>query len=191
MKGKRQQPLWKYAGILAKRICFPSVGENMDLLARAIQTEIDYSGASPEVAARFLASEVIRDRNERGETIDRWYFVDGRWRNKRLTKMERGQFERIRAHEAAMERIAEDAARTEEMRSAIVGHCTGCKRPKFASDNWTDFCCASCHEDYSSRVADRDRADQNYARLQAYEDLIARNAQREIDQRRSEREATA
>lgn len=115
----RSNPLWKYAGMLAKHICFPSNGPNMDLLAKAIQTEIDYSRASPEVAVRFIANEVFRDRNERGETIDKWYFTDGRWRNKRLSKAEQFSLRNRVAIEGGLWMIREAQARAEARHTTL------------------------------------------------------------------------
>ena len=115
----RSNPLWKYAGILAKQICFPTMGDTIDLLSRAIQAEMDCSGASPEVAVRFIANEVFRDRQERGETIDKWYFTDGRWRNKRLSKSEQFSLRNRVAIQGGLWSIREAQARAEARHTTL------------------------------------------------------------------------
>jgi DNA-binding transcriptional regulator YhcF (GntR family) len=67
----------KVIGILS----LTNLTENSRVIEAAIVAEANHKGYSVEEASRFITDEALNDRGQ-GVAIDKWYFVDTKWRHR-------------------------------------------------------------------------------------------------------------
>jgi hypothetical protein len=152
---------------VARSLGMPETWPNLRTIEMALACETAFSSIGLEEAAELIVACAKNFRVQPNDyrmirylPINRFWFEDSIWRE----TFEYAVWRADRPEEVAAR--AERTRREEEMRAAIVGHCTGCHRPRFESAQWTEFCCDGCREDYEARAARQDRFLEQQQRLE-------------------------
>jgi hypothetical protein len=85
----------KSARQIVKELGLPATNNFVSAVTASVKAEVTYTRSSVEEVATLITSAAHEDRRK-GESIDRWYFENTKWRSRGRTGKGQQQFERIK-----------------------------------------------------------------------------------------------